>query len=80
MHFFFTRAMRPAHLLLYYFITLMAECRHNSRHYLHTVLISHQSVVSDKRKYNNTKQVLHQKTHRLATGDILGGTVRKTYC
>jgi hypothetical protein len=79
MHFSFsTRAMGPAHLILYYFITLMAECRHNSRHYVHTALISHQGLVSDKRMYNSIKQVLNYKTHCSATDDILRGSVRIT--
>ena len=70
MHLSFVRATRPTHLILPYFITLMADCRHTSRHYRHAVLISHQSLFSDKRKYNGTKQVLHYKTHRSATNDI----------
>jgi len=63
--------MRPAHLIVYYFITLIADGRHNSRHYEHIVLISHQSLVSDNRMYKDDKQVLHYKTHRSATDDLL---------
>jgi len=63
--------MRPAHLIVHYFITLIADCRHNSRHYGHIVLISHQSLVSDNRMYKDDRQVLHYKTHRSAADHLL---------